>query len=360
MRGGPNGRRLYQALVNVPAAPDGSNAPPNPSLWMDIGQVVEDANGVVTDLNQTKARVDTVEGKITAQGETISVLRAETRPKRADGEKADALRGWQTQASYSEIVRVQATDTEASVTRDTQLTASVGDVNSRLTIEEQTRANADSALANRTTTLEARMPAGSGQLATSAAIQDEATARANADSALASQVTTAQATANGATSTAQTALTTSSNLQTGLNAMWSVKLQLNSNNQYVYAGVGLGIENVAGNLQSNFIVRADQFSILNNQPNGTVSSPFIVSGGQTFISSAFIADGTISNAKIGEFIQSTNWNPTAKTGWQLNKNGNFTIYGNVAGQGSIEITNRAIKVMDNNNILRVQIGDLTA
>lgn len=322
VRGGPNGRRLYQAIVAVPAAPDGSNAPPNPSLWMDIGQVVEDANGVVTELNQTKARVDTVEGNITAQGETISVLRAETRPKRADGEKADALRGWQTQASYSEIVRVQATETAASVERDTQLSASVGGVNSRLTIEEQVRANADSALA--------------------------------------SQVTTAQATANGATSTAQTALTTSSNLQTGLNAMWAVKLQVNTNGQYVYAGVGLGIENVAGNLQSNFIVRADQFSILNNQPDGTITSPFIVSGGQTFISSAVIQDGTITNAKIGNVIQSTNWNPTARTGWQLNKDGNFTIYGSVAGQGSMEITNRAIKVRDSAGNLRVQMGDLTA
>lgn len=324
VRGGPNGRRLYQALVSVPAAPDGSNAPPNPALWMDIGQVVEGANGVVTDLNQTKARVDTVEGKITAQGETISVLRAETRPKRADGEKADALRGWQTQASYSEIVRVQATETAASVERDTQLSASVDDVNSRLTIEEQVRANADSALASRTTTIEARMPPGSGTLATSASVQTVAQAQAD---------------------------------QSGkLSAMWAVKLQVNSNGQYVYAGVGLGIENVAGTLQSNFIVRADQFSILNNQPDGTITSPFTVSGGQTFISSALIQDGTITNAKIGNVIQSTNWNAAAKTGWQLNKDGNFTIYGSVPGQGYLEINNSVIRVFASNGTLRVRMG----
>ena len=138
--------------------------------------------------------------------------------------------------------------------------------------------------------------------------------------------------------------------------MWSVKLQLNSNNQYVYAGVGLGIENVAGSLQSNFIVRADQFSILNNQPNGTITSPFIVSGGQTFISSAVIKDGTITNAKIGNVIQSTNWNPTARTGWQLNKDGNFTIYGSVPGQGYLEINNSVIRVFGSNGTLRVRMG----
>lgn len=188
-----------------------------------------------------------------------------------------------------------------------------------------------------------------------AAIQTESTARANADSALASQVTTAQATANGATATAQTALTTSSNLQTGLNAMWSVKLQLNQNGQYVYAGVGLGITNEAGQLQSNFIVRADQFSILNNQPNGAVTSPFTVSGGQTFINQAFIAEGSITNAKIGNVIQSNNY-VAGQQGWQLNKSGQFEINGTVAGQGRLTITNQLVSVYDSNGVLRVRMG----
>lgn len=193
VRGGPNGRRLYQAIVAVPAAQDGSNAPPNPLLWLDIGETVETANGLATAVSANTAKIEEVDGKVSSQAESINALRAQARPVRADGEKADALRGWQNQASYAQLVRTQATDTEASVTRDTQLTASVGDVNSRLTIEEQTRATADAALASRTITLEARMPAGSGTLGTEAAIQDEATARATADSALANRTATLEA-----------------------------------------------------------------------------------------------------------------------------------------------------------------------
>lgn len=50
--------------------------------------------------------------------------------------------------------------------------------------ERQARSSADGALATRAAALEARMPSGTGTLATSASVSDEATARANADGAL--------------------------------------------------------------------------------------------------------------------------------------------------------------------------------
>lgn len=327
VRGGPNGRRLYQALVAVPAAPDGSNAPPNPALWMDIGQVVEDANGVVTELNQTKARVETVEGKVSAQGESINVLRAETRPKRADGEKADALRGWQTQASYAQLVRVQATDNEASVTRDTQLSASVGDVGARLTIEEQVRATADSALAQRSERIEARLPAGEGALATSASV--ETVAQAQVD-------------------------------QTGkLNAMWGVKLEAGQGGQYEVAGIGLGIENVGGLLQSQFLVRANRFAILNNSGGGVVS-PFAVQGGQVFMNSAVIRQADIVNLIVTGELRSGDY-IAGQRGIRINFVTNeFELNGSTPGQGRTLVNNEGGKVFDSNGVVRFQYGKLGA
>ncbi|VTR42461.1 Domain of uncharacterised function (DUF1983) [Serratia fonticola] len=47
-----------------------------------------------------------------------------------------------------------------------------------------------------------------------------------------------------------------------------------------------------------FLVRADRFALV-TKDEGNVSVPFAVQNGQTFINSAFIADGTITNAKIG-------------------------------------------------------------
>ncbi|POZ99693.1 hypothetical protein C4E44_33700, partial [Pseudomonas sp. MWU12-2312b] len=89
-------------------------------------------------------------------------------------------------------------------------------------------------------------------------------------------------------------------------AMWSVKLQVNAQGQYVAAGIGLGIENGPAGLQSTFLVSADTFAVVNGI-NGTLSSPFAVTGGQVFIRSAFIQDGSITMLKIGDALQSDNY-----------------------------------------------------
>lgn len=73
------------------------------------------------------------------------------------------------------------------------------------------------------------------------------------------------------------------------------------------------------------------------------------------MNSTFIQDGTITNAKIGEVIQSNNYVP-GQLGWRLDKTGNFEINGTVAGGGRTTITNQLISVYDNNGTLRVRMG----
>nr|WP_152974854.1 DUF1983 domain-containing protein [Pseudomonas sp. RIT-PI-q] len=141
-------------------------------------------------------------------------------------------------------------------------------------------------------------------------------------------------------------------------AMWSVKLQVNSQGQYVAAGIGLGIENGPAGLQSTFLVSADTFAVVNGI-NGTLSSPFAVTGGQVFIRSAFIQDGSITMLKIGDALQSDNY-VAGTTGWRLTKAGVFEINGNVPGAGRMTMTNSALKVFDASGVKRVQLGDLSA
>ena len=93
--------------------------------------------------------------------------------------------------------------------------------------------------------------------------------------------------------------------------------------------------------------------------SGQLFTPFVVEAGQVFMSQTFIQDGTITNAKIGSFISSTNYVPGVQ-GWRLNKDGTLEINGAIAGQGRLTITHRAVKVFDSNDRLRVQLGDLTA
>lgn len=138
--------------------------------------------------------------------------------------------------------------------------------------------------------------------------------------------------------------------------MWSVKMQIDSNGRYIAAGIGLGIENGPAGLQSQFLVSADRFAVVNGL-GGSPSSPFVVQNGQTFISSLFVADGTITNAKIGSYISSTNF-IAGQQGWILNKDGTLEINGIVPGQGRLVINSLNVSVYDANNVLRVRLGYL--
>ncbi|KPB43504.1 Prophage host specificity protein J [Pseudomonas savastanoi pv. phaseolicola] len=141
--------------------------------------------------------------------------------------------------------------------------------------------------------------------------------------------------------------------------MWSVKMQVAANGQYIAAGIGLGIENTGAGLQSQFLVSADRFAVVNSMAGGAISVPFAVQNGQVFINSAFIQDGTITNAKIGSYISSTNY-VAGQTGWILNKDGSFEINSALGGGGRQVINSAGGKVYDQNGVKRYQWGNLDA
>lgn len=128
-------------------------------------------------------------------------------------------------------------------------------------------------------------------------------------------------------------------------AMWSVKMQVNANGQLVTAGIGLGIETDAnGVTQSQFLVSADRFAVVG-----------ALAGGQVFMASAFIQDGTITNAKIGEYISSINYVPGV-SGWRLDKSGGLEINGVVEGGGRLTINNRLVSVYTPGGALKLRLG----
>lgn len=248
----------------------------------------------------------------------------------------------------------------------TTLSSTVGDNTAAIQQEATTRASADSALAQQTSTLSAAwrdQDSGDGRLAdvlsgwkSKAAIRNERIVRADAVSALAQDITTVTAEVQGQSAAVQQSLTALASLEDGLQAMWSVKLGVTQDGKYYAAGIGLGIENTDIGLQSQFLVWADRFAIINQiAGTSTVTAPFVVQGGQTFISQAMIGNAWITNAMIGDIIQSNNY-VAGTTGWRLNKNGTFEINGPVAGQGRMKITNQLIEIFDNSNTLRVRLG----
>ena len=134
-------------------------------------------------------------------------------------------------------------------------------------------------------------------------------------------------------------------------------------------GNNIGIQSVASpkiTLDSNgatFLVAA--FRVSNGTSNET---PFEVSGGAVRIKTANIGDGTITDAKIGNTIQSAAYS-AGSAGWKIDKTGamemnNATFRGTIDVQGSagsnrLNITSTKIQVIDSSNVVRVKLGDLS-
>ncbi|WP_431648660.1 phage tail protein [Enterobacter hormaechei] len=175
--------------------------------------------------------------------------------------------------------------------------------------------------------------------------------------ATATQINGITATVNGHTSAITTNAQAIANVNGDLKAMYNIKVGVSSNGQYYAAGMGIGVENTPSGMQSQVIFLADRFAVTTAAGN-SVALPFVIQNGQTFIRASFIQDGTIENAKIGNYIQSNNY-VAGSVGWRLDKAGTFENYGSTASEGAMKQTNQTISVRDSNNVLRVQIGRIT-
>ncbi|ELM8134112.1 DUF1983 domain-containing protein [Escherichia coli] len=154
--------------------------------------------------------------------------------------------------------------------------------------------------------------------------------------AMATQVNSITATVNGHTSAITTNAEAIANVNGDLKAMYNIKVGVSSNGQYYAAGMGIGVENTPSGMQSQVIFLADRFAVTTAAGN-SVALPFVIQNGQTFIRASFIQDGTIENAKIGNYIQSNNY-AAGSAGWKLNKAGdaefnNVTVRGVVYASG---------------------------
>ena len=175
----------------------------------------------------------------------------------------------------------------------------------------------------------------------------------NYQQSTATQINAITATVNGHTASITTNAQAIANVNGQLSAMYNIKVGVTSNGQYYAAGMGIGVENTPSGMQSQVIFLADRFAVTTAAGN-SVALPFVIQNGQTFIRASFIQDGTIENAKIGNFIQSNNY-VAGSAGWRLDKGGTFEING-VGGGGRMLITSTLIQIYDSNNVLRVRMG----
>ncbi|MEV1446393.1 DUF1983 domain-containing protein [Pseudomonas aeruginosa] len=307
--------RLYQWSSNT----SGNIAPPSEAYWTDIGQISAEVGALAARVEQNTTNIGVIDGKLTAQAESINGLVAQVTPDAA----GDTDWGAGDSNVYAGTVTVQ------SVSADADLATAIRVDSVKVSVD-----------------------------ANAAAIVTEQQARASADNALASNIQALSATVGSNTAAIQQVSQAQTSTDGQLSAMWAVKMQVTAGGQYVAAGIGLGIENEAGVFQSQFLVDVNRFAVVNTA-NGQLTAPFVIQNGQTFISQALIGTGWITNAMIGNVIQSTALGANGEPLWKLDKAGSLTMNSATSG-GFMRQTAEAVKVYDANLVLRVQIGNLDA
>lgn len=171
--------------------------------------------------------------------------------------------------------------------------------------------------------------------------------------ASATKINSLSATVNGQTAAITQNAQAVADISGNLNAMYSIKVAVDSNGVQYAAGMGIGVQNTPSGMQSQVIFLADRFAVM-SQAGGAVSLPFVIQNGQTFIRDTFIQDGTITNAKIGSFIQSSNY-VAGSAGWRLDKSGTFER--NAANGAGRTVDNGVLRlVYDANGTLRIRDG----
>ncbi|MCQ1112267.1 DUF1983 domain-containing protein [Klebsiella pneumoniae] len=306
-----NGGGRTRAVVWISTRGASGSGTPGYSLYIDDlvitdvtdAKAAQDASDATASaVSGLTARVTDAEGKITAQAQQQTALatKVDNANSRVDNMAKTLSDSQSTQASLNTSLQSQIdAQAAANIKNQTTLDNTIKSVAS-ITSTQQTHATALEALATQQTTLTSSV----GDL--SASVQN--TAKTVAD-------------VNGTVS-----------------SLWSMKVET-VNGKNVGAGITLG----SNGQTSDMILYADRFSLFNRN-NATAVPVMIAEGNELYIDTARIknssltstkiADGSITNAKIGNEIRSNNF-VDGSQGWRIAKDGS-SQFNNVIVRGRVE------------------------
>ncbi|WP_220716275.1 host specificity protein J [Citrobacter freundii] len=171
---------------------------------------------------------------------------------------------------------------------------------------------------------------------------------ADVDKAMAEMSTQVQAQFNDVTAALEDKLTAVVDA-TGASAIYTLKTGVRINGVMYNAGMSIAVLAEAGKpVVTRVGFNANQFVLMSGSGD-TQYSPFASINGQVFISDVFIQNGSITNAKIGNYIQSNNF-VAGSTGWRIDKNGNAELHGKLyadSGQFAFNGTNNTVVINGN-------------
>lgn len=304
----------------------------NVSDWSDIvrGMASDDVESIIGEI---KVDIENSEGFKYLQENALSTNQniknqAESILENALANDTDVRRmtkeNGKRKAEYVHAVELIANETEA-----------------RVTSLEQLKAQIDDEIVGQITTIET-------------ALATETEARATADTALSARVGQNESALNQKLDSWSDANSTG--------AQYAVKLGLRYNGVEYNAGMSMELVGSGSGVKSQIIFDANRFAISNGigSGSGQWALPFVIENNQVFMQSALIKDGSITNAKIGNRIQSNNY-VSGSQGWAIDKSGgaelsNATVRGNIyADNGNFAFNGTNNTVQINNNGIRVNL-----
>ncbi|ECQ3916324.1 host specificity protein J [Salmonella enterica] len=141
-------------------------------------------------------------------------------------------------------------------------------------------------------------------------------------------------------------------------ASYTLNMGIVRNGVKYNTGFGMSIEpDGSGGYKSTSVFAADQFGIYSGSDPGNYTAAFFVYNGQVFIRDALIQDGSITNAKIGNYIRSSSYiSGPGGTGWNIDKNGNCEFHGQFyANSGQFAFNGESNTVVINGNGITVNL-----
>ncbi|WXX18515.1 hypothetical protein TacPo2_60 [Pantoea bacteriophage TacPo2] len=269
----------------------------------------------------------------------------------------------QTIAKVTTDVKAVVDKSNSTASSVTQLTTRMGAAESSIVEAKNSVTALDKAVTSRLGSLESSVNQG-----IAAQIKALEQTIATKDAAMSKRVTDVTSEVNNVKSTVQTVSSTAADTKGKFEAMWGVKTSVNQ----LTAGFGL----LNDGKSTAMVLDVDRLALLDRK--GGKTSPFEVVNGVVRIKNANIDTAgitslvagkidvkNISAAKItGSAISGGTISGTTLTGSNLNiankvvvnTAGAFTLQDNTAANRGLKITNNAIKLWDNNGVLRIQIS----
>ena len=120
-----HGQKLYQALQAVPVG----KTPPDAAYWLDVGQIVEDSNGLATRVTVAEAAIVKQAGEISVNSSSITRLTADLQKQELD----NLYQGAETDQQIADALNIA----KGSATATESLTATVTQQGDKLTAQGQ-------------------------------------------------------------------------------------------------------------------------------------------------------------------------------------------------------------------------------